>query len=42
MVNSELRKNKVFLRTFGCPIVQVPRDDFWDNKAGKWLVVSEI
>ncbi|MBU1922811.1 MAG: hypothetical protein KJ710_00910 [Candidatus Omnitrophica bacterium] len=26
-----------FIKTFGWPMVQVPRDDFGDYKADKWL-----
>jgi len=33
---------KVFIRTFGWPLVQVPQDDFGDNKAGKCFVIKEI
>jgi len=35
-------KNKVFIKTFGWPLVQVPHDDFRDNKEGKCLGVKEL
>ena len=33
---------KVFIRTFGWPMVQVPHDDFGDNKTGKWLEMKGL
>jgi hypothetical protein len=35
MKNKEVTNKKVFLRTFGWPMVQVPRDDFGDFKEAK-------
>jgi len=32
----------VYIKTFGWPLVQVPRDDFGDYKEGKWLGVKEL
>ena len=33
---------KVFIKNFGWPMVQVPRDDFGDYKEGKWLGVKGL
>lgn len=32
-MNKDMKK--VFLKTFGCPLMQVPRDDFGDIEDGK-------
>ena len=33
---------KVFIKNFGWPMVQVPRDDFGDYKEGKCLGLKEL
>jgi hypothetical protein len=35
-------KKKVYLRSFGWPLVQVPQDDFMGIKEVKWLSIREL
>jgi hypothetical protein len=41
-MNKRIIPKRVFIHTFGWPMVQVPRDDFGDFKEGKWLGVKGI
>jgi hypothetical protein len=37
-----IRRLRLYIRTFGWPLVQVPRDDFEDTKEDKWLGVKKM
>jgi len=33
---------KIFLKTYGCPLVQVPQDDFGDTEEVKRFRIEEL